>query len=137
MVAYERRDVLPAVGIAILRDGIGIPENERNLDNSRQSSCHQSVPKHRVDHRAKWQVLGMGRHSPASDENHETWNEIPLWTTVTLSAQPDTSQTCAPPNDTHGCMLDIVRNPRAAPSVLREGIDATPCRDQERIEEFL
>jgi len=38
--AYERRDVLPAVGIAILGDGVRIPEDDRNFNYPRQARGH-------------------------------------------------------------------------------------------------
>jgi hypothetical protein len=90
-----------------------------------------------MDHGAEWQVLGMRRHSPAGNQDDKPRDEISLWSSIPLSAQPDSSKTCTPPNDTHSRVLDIIPNPGASPLMLSESIDAAPSRNQKGIEEFL
>lgn len=128
---------MPAVGIAILGNGVSISKDECNLNNPCESSSHQGITKCCMDHSAEHKVLRMCRHRPPSDCNDETRNEVPLWCSVPLPAQPNPSKAGAPPDNTHSSMLDIIADPCTSPSVLRERIDAAPSSDQSRIEEFL
>lgn len=82
-------------------------------------------------------MLWVSRHSPSSNQDHETWNEVPLGSSISFSAQPDSSQACAPPNNTHSGVLDIISTPWLSPSMLGESIDATPGSNKSRVEEFL
>ena len=128
---------MKAICISIFRDSVSVPENKCNFDNSGQASCHQCVTKCGMDHSTKWQMLWVCRHSPAGDENDKSRYEVPLWCSVSFPAQPDARQTCCPPDNTHCSMLDVIRNPGSAPSVFREGVDASPSCDNCRIKEFL
>lgn len=128
---------MKAIGISILRDGVAVLQDKSNLDDPRNTSTHQSIAKHNVNHCAQWQMLRMSRHSPASEENDETWDEVPLGSTIPLPAQPDTSKTSTPPDDTHRRMLNIIGNPSSSPTVFREGVDATPSCNDQRVEELL
>lgn len=133
---YEWCNVLETIRLPVLRRSM-IPQDKRNFNDSPQASSHQSIPKHNMYHGTERQMLRMSRHSPTSQQNYETRNKIPLWRTVSLPAQPHTSQTRTPPNNTHSRMLDIVRHPRTAPSMFRESIDTSPRRNERRVEELL
>lgn len=82
-------------------------------------------------------MLWVIRHGPSGNKDDKTRDEVPLWSTIRLSAEPDTGKTGTPPDDTHRSMLDIITAPRFAPSVLCKSIDAAPCSNQGRVEELL
>src|SRR4051794_25684556 len=79
----------------------------------------------------------MTRHSPSSDEDDESWDEVPLRCAISFPTQPNTSKSCSPPNYSHCSVLNIVRNPWSSPSMFGKGIDTSPCCNDRRIEEFL
>lgn len=110
-----------AVGVLL------VTEDERDLYNSSQSSSHQGVAKHLVDHSAEHEMLWVTRHSPTSNEDDETRDEVALWSAMLVSAQPHPSKTRSPPDDAHSSVLDVVFDPSSTPVVLGEGIDAAPC----------
>jgi hypothetical protein len=82
-------------------------------------------------------MLGMCRHAEASQDNDDSRDEVSLGATISLPTQPNADQPSTPPDDAHGRVLQVVTNPLAAPSVLREGVDAAPYSDGERVEELL
>lgn len=82
-------------------------------------------------------MLRMRTHTPSRQEEDEARHEISLGATITASREPDARQPCGPPDNAHNSVLDVVLDPRAAPAVLGEGIDATPCRDNGTVEELL
>src|SRR5687767_1686210 len=87
---------------------------------------------------ANMQLLRMSRHSPAGEEEHSSWNEVPLrLPTVMVPAQPQTDCTSTPPDDTNGSMLPIIANPRRAPVVFSECVDAAPYAEDSAVIEFL
>ena len=79
----------------------------------------------------------MRRHGPARDQDDKTWYEVSLRPSIPLSAQPDASQTSAPPDNAHSRVLDIIPNPSTSPPMLSESVHTTPCGNEERVEEFL
>lgn len=129
MGTYERRDVLKAICITIFGDALCISQNEGNLNDASQTRSHERVPKHSMNHRAQHQMLRMRRHSPTGDKDDETRNEVPLRSSISFPAEPDPSQSSAPPDNAHSGVLDIVSNPGSSPSMLRERINATPSSD--------
>jgi hypothetical protein len=82
-------------------------------------------------------MLGMGGHRVSGKEDNDSWNEISLRPTISLSAEPDAQQASAPPNNSHARMLQIIVNPRPPPAVFRKRVDATPHCNEQGIEEFL
>jgi hypothetical protein len=82
-------------------------------------------------------MLRMRRHSPASHENDDTWDEVPFRLSVPLPAEPHAHQPRSPPYDAHRCVLEVVVRPWSSPAMLGEGIDATPRGNDERVEELL
>ena len=60
-------------------------------------------------------MLRMSRHGPSSNEDDEARNEVSLGASVLLPAEPDPSETGAPPDNTHRGMLDIITTPGLAP----------------------
>lgn len=79
----------------------------------------------------------MRRHGPASYEDDKAGDEVALRVAVTILAHPDASQTRTPPDDAHGRVLPVIFNPRGAPAVLREGVDAAPRRNDGAIVKLL
>jgi hypothetical protein len=82
-------------------------------------------------------MLWMGRHCPTSHEYDHTRNQVPLRASVSFAAQPDADESSGPPDDTHGCVLQVIVRPLMTPSVLGEGVDAAPSSDDQRIKELL
>ena len=81
---------MEAVGIRAIRaEGGFISQDERNLDDSSESSSHQRVTKNTVDHSADHKMLGMGRHGKAGEKNDNSGDQVPLGLTVSLTAHPD------------------------------------------------
>jgi hypothetical protein len=134
----ERGHVLEAVGIrAVGLCSAAILEHEGNLDDARGACCHQSVSKDRVNHGRDGEMLRVCRHCPAGHEDDHGWDQVPLRPSVSCAAEPDSHQSRSPPDDAHGCVLQVVASPRLTPSVFGEGVDAAPHSDDERVEEFL
>ncbi len=79
----------------------------------------------------------MRRHGPARHEDHKTGNEIALGSAVPPSAQPDTCQTSAPPDDAHGRVLPVILDPGSTPTMLGESIDTAPGGNDNAVEELL
>lgn len=136
-MTYEWWDILEAVNISLFGERGFVPQDERDFDDSGQTSSHQTVSENSMDHIAEREMLRVTRHGPTGDENDKSRNEVPLWRSVSLPAQPNTGQTCGPPDDTHRCMLNIICNPWASPSMFRESVDASPCSNHGRVEELL
>lgn len=135
---YKHGEKLEAVPrSAILREGLLVLENEGNLDNTGDSSRHQGVSEHRMCSSARHQLLGMSRHGPTSHHDNKSRNEVALGVSVTIPAEPDTSQASAPPNDTHGGVLPVVLHPGGAPAMLSKGIDTSPGSNDGAVEELL
>ena len=134
---YKWWNILPAVSLSILRDGVCILQHKCNLNDPGSSSRHQSISKDSVDHCTEREVLRVSRHSPTSNEDDETRDEVPLGPSISLPAQPDTGQASTPPDNAHSCVLDVVCDPRSSPSMLSESIDTTPSSNECRVEEFL
>ena len=107
------------------------------LDDSGGSRSHQSISKDGMNHSAEREVLRVSRHSPTSNEDDETRNKVPLWSSISLSAQPHTGQARTPTYNAHGCVLDVVCDPRSSPSVFSKGVDTTPRSNECRVEELL
>lgn len=104
-----------------------ILENKSDLDDSSESHTHEGISKHGVRRSTDHQILRVRRHGPASNKDHESWDEVAFGASVTILAQPNTSQTGAPPDDAHSRMLPVILDPRATPAVLGKRIDAAPC----------
>jgi hypothetical protein len=129
-MTYEDRDILETVdGATILGKALSILQHKSNLDNSSQSNSHQSVAKHCVGNRANMELLGMRRHSPAGHKNNKAGNEVSLWVSISVSAQPNADKACGPPNHSHGGMLPVILYPVFTPSVFSERIDTSPSRN--------
>lgn len=79
----------------------------------------------------------MRRHGVAGEADDDGGDEVALGAAIAAATQPDAQQTGAPPDNTHGGMLQVVVHPGAAPAVLGEGVDASPGGDDERVEELL
>ena len=79
----------------------------------------------------------MSAHSPSSHDDNDGRYKVPLRSTVSFSAQPHTKNSSAPPYYAHTCMLQVVSAPLLTPPMFREGVDAAPGGDDERVEEFL
>lgn len=129
---------MEAVGIRAIRaEGGFISQDERNLDDSSESSSHQRVTKNTVDHSADHKMLGMGRHGKAGEKNDNSGDQVPLGLTVSLTAHPDPQKPGAPPDYTHGSVLQIVMRPGLAPSMFSKGVDTSPGGDHQGVEELL
>lgn len=116
---------------------MSILENKGNLNDTCKTSGHQGVTKHGVRHGADHQLLRVRRHAPTSDEDDESGDEVALRVTITISAQPNASQTRAPPDNTHCSVLPIILDPGGTPAVLREGVDAAPSGNDSAVVELL
>lgn len=123
---HERWQMLPAIRLS---SSSAILQNEADLNDSRSTSSHQAVPKNGVHHRAKHQLLWMGTHSPTSENDDQSWQNIATRPSSSTSAKPNTQQTSTPPNDPHGRMLQVIPDPRSTPPMLRERIHTSPKRD--------
>lgn len=137
---YKRRQILPTarlVPVALLVHTAPIPQHKRYLDDPRRPRRHQRIPKHRMHVRAQHQALRMRAHGPPGNQNHHGRDQIPLGPPVPLPTQPDTQQARTPPHDAHAGMLQIILDPRPAPAMFREGVDAAPRGDEQAVEEFL
>ena len=135
---YKARQILPTIRVAsILADRSTIPQHKANLDNPTRARQHQRIPKRRMHHRAQHQFLRMRTHGESSQENNNSRDDVPLRSSISLSAEPDTHESCTPPHNAHRSVLQVVVNPRTAPSVLGECVDAAPSRDDDAVEELL
>lgn len=129
---------MKAVGISTIHtESAAIPQHERNFNDSRSSRSHERVAEERVNHSADHRVLRVTRHGITGQHNNDTRDNVPLGPAVALPAQPDTQQTSAPPDNSHGGVLQVVMHPRASPAVLSESVDTSPRGDNERVEELL
>lgn len=114
-----------------------IPQNERDLNNARQTRRHQGVPEDSVDHGTDHQLLGMRRHSISGNQDDNSRNEVTLRTSAASTAEPHTQQTSTPPDNAHSSMLEVIVHPSGTPAVFGKSIDTAPSGDDEGIEEFL
>jgi hypothetical protein len=121
----------------LLADAVPVLQHERDLDHPHRPGCHQRVPEDGVHHVAERQMLRMRAHRPAGHDDHEGRDQVPLRPAISLSAEPDAQEAGTPPHDAHGRMLQVVADPGPSPAVLREGVDAAPGRDDQRVEELL
>ena len=90
-----------------------------------------------MDHGANHRVLGVTRHGIASQHDDDTGNQVALGSAVALPAQPDTQQTGAPPDNSHGGVLQVIMHPWTSPAVFSESVDTSPSSNNHRVEEFL
>ena len=87
----ERRQVLEAVDLQIhiatfwSNQGVLVLQYKGDLDDSGKSGGHESIAKHSVDMRTQSKALWVSRHSPAGHEDHDSWNDVPLWPTLSIS----------------------------------------------------
>lgn len=125
---------MEAVG---LRESRLILQNEGNLNNTRKTRAHESIPEDRVNHSTDHQLLSMSGHRIPSKHDNNSGDKVALRPTTATATEPHTQQTRTPPNNTHSSMLEIIMNPRATPAMLSESIDTTPSSNNERIEELL
>lgn len=89
---YKRRNVLEAVNvIAIFCDANLVVQHERHLDDACYTNGHEGVAESLVGHGTDHQVLRMGGHGPAREEDDEAWDEVALGGPVAATAQPHTS----------------------------------------------
>lgn len=79
----------------------------------------------------------MTRHGITGQHDHNTRDQVALGPAVALPAQPHAQETGAPPDNTHGCVLQVIMHPGTSPAVLSEGIDTSPSGDHQRVEELL
>lgn len=79
----------------------------------------------------------MSGHGITSQEDDDSGDEIPLWPSISRTAQPYSHQSSAPPDDPHRCVLQVVMNPWTPPSMLRESVDTSPGGNDYGIEELL
>ena len=137
-IEEKGREVLEAVGIVpIGREGVFVLEHKRDFYDPRNASGHQRVAKYGVDHVGDGKVLRVCRHAPASQQNDDTRNQVPLGSPVARAAEPDAHQASTPPDDAHGGVLQVVCDPGSTPTMLGEGIDAAPCCNDHRVKKLL
>lgn len=137
-MTYKRRDILEAVNvIAIFCDANLVVQHKGHLNDARYTDGHESVAESLVGHGTDHQLLRVGRHGPAREENDEAWDKVTLGRSIAGTAQPNTSQAGAPPDYTHGGVLPVVLDPGGTPAMLGEGIDAAPGGDDDRVEKLL
>ena len=122
---------------AVLRETRLVLQDKRHLDDARQAGRHEGVAEHLVGHGADHQLLRMGGHRPAGDEDDKTGDKVALRRAVPVLTEPHADQAGAPPDDAHGGVLPVVPNPGSTPAVLSEGVDATPGGDDGAVEELL
>lgn len=135
---YEWSQVLEAVRFSTVHANSAlIAQDKRDLNNARQTRRHERVAEDRVDHGADHEMLRMRRHSVSGHQDDNGRDEIALGSTVAIATEPHAQQTRAPPDNSHGSVLEVVVAPLLAPAVLGEGIHAAPSRDDERVEELL
>lgn len=129
---------MPAVRIGSVRaEGRPVFEDEGDLDDTCDTGTHQRISKNGVNCLAYVQRLRMGAHRPTRHEQNERRDEVALWPTIPLAAQKHPQKTSTPPHDAHRSMLQVVLDPSSAPSVLCEGVDTSPYRDDRGIKELL
>lgn len=122
---------------AVEAHSIFVFQHKGNLNDSGKTRSHQCVAKNGVNHGADHQRLGMSRHRIAGQQNDDCGDEIPLGAAISLPAHPNTQKTCTPPDDAHSGMLQIIVYPWSSPTMLRKGVDASPGRDDQGVEELL
>jgi hypothetical protein len=135
---YKWWEVLEAVGVISTHADSGlIPQHKGDLNDTGDTSGHEGISEDGVDHGADHQSLRVRRHSIPSHENDNGRNEVALGAAIAAPAQPHTQQTSAPPDNTHGSVLQIIVHPGTAPAVLSKGINTTPSRNNQGVEELL
>lgn len=110
----------------IISQRLSILQNKGNFNDACKTGSHQGITKHGMGHGADHQLLRVSRHAPAGNENDKSRNKVALRVAVAISAEPDTGQAGAPPDDTHCSVLPVILDPGSAPAMLRKGIDAAP-----------
>lgn len=137
-VEQERWKILKAVGVfSIVADCDTVTKDKADLDNSGQTSSHQSVPEDAVYHGAQHERLRVSAHGPACEHDNDTRDQVPLGSSASVSREPHSDETSTPPDNSHTGVLKIVVYPRTAPSVLGKGVDNSPSGDNSAVEEFL
>ena len=132
-----RKELEAVLLVQVLRNSIGVAEDKANLDDAGQASGNQSVAKDGMDHGGEHERLRVARHAPAGECNDHSGDKVALGSSATIATEPDADETGGPPDDAHGRVLQVIVDPGTAPAVLGKGIDAAPCGDDERVEEFL
>lgn len=122
---------------AVEANSIFVPQHKGNLDDSGKTSGHQCVAKDGVNHGADHQSLRMSRHRITGQQNNDGRDEIPLGPAISLPAHPNTQEPGTPPDNAHSGMLQVIVHPRSSPTMLRKGVDASPGRDDQRVEKLL
>lgn len=112
-------------------------QDERDFDDACQTSGHERVAEHGVNHGADHQMLRVTAHSPARHKYDNRGNDVSLRPPIPLPTEPNTNQTRTPPHNAHTRMLQVIGNPRSTPAVLCERVDAAPDGNDERVEELL
>ena len=79
----------------------------------------------------------MARHGPARQQNDDGGNKVPLWAPISCPTQPHAQESCAPPDDAHCRVLQVIVYPSSAPPMLGERVDASPESDYQAVEELL
>lgn len=105
---YEWREMLPAVWFAAAS---AVPEDETDFYDAGCTGGHESVPEDCVHHGAERDLLWVSGHAPAREHDDHTGQDVPSGSSATTSTQPYTEETCAPPDNSHSCMLDVVLDP--------------------------
>lgn len=129
---------METVGICAVRAKGGfISQDERNFDDPGEAGSHQRVTKDAVDHGADHEMLGMSRHGKTGEKNNDGRDQVSLGLAVSFATHPDAQKSGAPPDYTHGSVLQVIVRPGLAPSMLSKGVDTSPRGDDQRVEEFL
>lgn len=90
-----------------------------------------------MDHGADHGMLRMTRHGIPSQHDDDTRHQVALRLAVALPAEPHAQQTGAPPDNTHGGVLQVIMHPRPAPAVLGKRVDAPPDGDDQGVKKLL
>lgn len=129
---------MEAVGVlAILRDRVVVLQDETDLNDASDTCGHQGVSENAVYHGAEMQFLGVTTHGPSSNGDDNGRDQVALRTATAVATEPDAQEAGAPPNDTHGRVLQIIAYPGSSPSVFGESIDTTPCSNDHAVVELL
>ena len=114
-----------------------IVKKEADLNDSCGASSHKRIAENSVNHGTEWKVLWVCAHAPSSHNDHYSWYDIASWFATPASAQPDSQQARTPPDNSHAGMLEVVGDPWSTPSMFGERVDASPCCNDNAIEELL
>jgi hypothetical protein len=129
---------LEAVGVlAILRDRVVVFQDETDLNDASDTSGHQGVPENAMYHGTQMQFLGVTTHGPSSNGDDNGRDQVALGTATAIATEPDAQKASAPPNDTHGRVLQIVTHPSGPPSMFGESIDTSPRSNDHTVVELL